>query len=331
MEDLIIYKNLHNNRVSENVCPYIGTETDPEIRFAYPSSGNYCLKVDPIEHITFHHQEETCLTPKFRQCPVYQEYWVGPLPDEIRGDGIEINRDKVKRFWVLLAMSVIFLGAIMGLWISSMGREPAAMTVPDVASRTISASLSESDGLNGIHTITPNTGVITSPSTTLTYIPSRTSTNTPTANPSETPTPPMSPTSTQQPTNTIIPSPTPGPGIGTPFGSEQVYVIHYVYEGESLAKLSQLYDTTNEVIQAANYLHYGPSVWPEDILIIPVGQKDPALVYRFRYLTVERQTNLDDIADQYGSTAELLRQLNDLGVDDVVPEGRWLIIPTIEE
>jgi hypothetical protein len=139
------------------------------------------------------------------------------------------------------------------------------------------------------------------------------------------------PTWTLQPTITFTPPPTPGPGLGTPFGVDQVYVVYRVQEGQSLLSLSEIFDTSPEAIQAANVLRAGRTVWPGDIIVIPVGQDDPGQVVRFIYQFIIKKTSIQELAAENSVTVEELRKYNLLGADEWVPAGRWLIIPAVGE
>ena len=108
------------------------------------------------------------------------------------------------------------------------------------------------------------------------------------ATPSSTPT--IHQTWTLQPTMTSTSPPTPGPGLGTPFGGENIYVVYRVQEGQSLVQIATLYNTSPEVIEASNELQEGRTVWPGDIIIIPVGLDDLNSVVRFTYRFVEKKT-----------------------------------------
>jgi hypothetical protein len=137
------------------------------------------------------------------------------------------------------------------------------------------------------------------------------------------------PTGTSTPSQ--VPPPTPGPGIGTPFGAEQhIYVIHRVKEGQGWAVLSKQYGTSEAAIRAANgptVLKEGQGVWPNMILVIPIGQTNPANVIRFEPLFTERKTSLQELAEQFTTLPEAIRRYNLLGESEWIPAGRWLIIP----
>lgn len=94
-----------------------------------------------------------------------------------------------------------------------------------------------------------------------------------------------------------------------------------------MGTLVSLYNTTNRVIEASNVLVEGASIWPGTILVIVPGEKDPAAVTRFRVVQVETPTTVSQLAEDYGVSADDLRTYNSLGEADLIPAGRYLIIP----
>jgi hypothetical protein len=309
---------------SEMVCPLLGARDDLETRFAYPSSGNYCHRVTPIESIDHAHQEAVCLTSDYVTCPVYQEQWKGPLPPGIRGKEISAGyKPRIRRLLIALVILVMAAGGILGVWyLYTQGWMPGFLGTTETSQETEAALLL------AVASVTP--------SPTASPLASSTPTMTDTLEPTFTNTPNPSPTDTLTPTPTNTPPPTPGPGLGTPFGVDKVYAIHWVQEGQSLVTIARLYDTTEEVIRAANAILDRRTTWPDDILVIPAGEKDPANVRRFEYLFVGKKTDIQALAQelaeqyQYPVSADEIRAFNNLGENPWIPAGRWLIIPVSE-
>ena len=122
--------------------------------------------------------------------------------------------------------------------------------------------------------------------------------------------------------------PTPGPDIGTPFGPDNMFVLHTVQTGESLSSIAAAFQTTIDVIRASNVLIEGASVWPGTILVLIPGETSPEEVGKYVAIWVEANTNISELSDEYGVDAEEIRDLNNLGpIADIVPGGRWIILP----
>lgn len=301
--------------VDVGICPALGSLSDPETRFAYPSPGNVCHRVDPATGVNLSYQERCCLTEAYVTCPVYLGETQGALPEELRSIPKSVPAPIFRRWWAWLLVAVVFLGGIGGGW-WLLGTRPAdenRVGFADVVTSTMTAA--QADLPKQSDTPAPATIPPSSPP------PTSTSTSAPSETPTETPQP--------SPTNTL--PPTPGPGLGTPFGNEVIYVLHRVQEGQGFGVLSNLYQTNEDVIRAANVLREGRTIWPGDILIIPVGQTDPTRVIAFRYLFVEKRTSLDELSQQYTVSVDDIRYYNQLGEDEWIPAGRWLIIPAVGE
>jgi hypothetical protein len=311
------------------ICPHLGMMGDSDTSFAYPSMNNFCHRVSPVERVSYIHQETVCLTPEHEKCPVFQEDWKGALPDTILAEDITGKSSGVRYgwFWGLLAF-IIVVGALVGGYLLSKKSTPIAQSASETAEAVLQDAAQATDMMLNLPagTVTPSLSPTIRP--TETFLPTYTSTQT--ATPSDTPTLSETPTETPVPTITFTPPPTRGPKVGTPFGSEVIYVLHRVGRGQSMVTLASLFDTTEDVIRAANVLQEGRTIWPGDIIVIPIGQKDPEAVIRFTYLLVEKNTLLSELANNYSVSVDEIRYHNDLGDDDWVPVGRWLIIPVSE-
>ena len=304
----------NNSDNGEIICPFLGARDDPETRYAYLSSGNHCYRVNPIGSIAFEHQEIYCLTANYSTCPIFKKEWEGPLPPGIRSgeddtSGVNTNQ---RRYGVIIILLLLFAAVISIAWyLFSQG--------------LLDNILGSSGNVQQTNVVLQLTVVSETPSPTME--PEKTNTPTDTLKPSLTHTPIPSATATITPTVTNTPPPTPGPGLGTPFGMEKVYVIHLVKDGQSLGTLARLYDTTEDVIRAANAILSRRSAWPDDILVIPAGEKNPDNVRYFEYLFVGKKTDIQELADQYLISVDEIKELNNLGLDPWLPAGRWLIIP----
>jgi hypothetical protein len=96
-------------------CEYLGAGIDPTVSFGFASPNNYCYHASPPEAIRLSHQERVCLPANFKNCPVYQPDWHGPLPQEISA-----NPQGSRRGMVYFAALIIGVGVVLlMLWYAS--------------------------------------------------------------------------------------------------------------------------------------------------------------------------------------------------------------------
>ncbi len=306
------------------VCPYIGMKQDSGTFFSYPSPGNHCYHVKPSQPIKSSYQEEFCLSLSHPSCQVYSPSWEGRLPQEIAGETSHIG------IAGLLSGRLILI-AIIGLVIFLLGsyflfiRSPSPFTPSGSISQSTTSTIVE----EMVGTETPisdaavipiiTQGVSTAQVEDVTDIP----TSIP---PSVTP----SPSSSQIPDPTFTPTevqPTSGPVMETPFGPDERFVLHTVKQAESYSKIAETYQTSIEVIQKTNDLIEGASLWVDTILVIIPGQTDSSGVPKFRIVLLEYPTSISDLAEEHGVSADEVIYYNSLGSIEILPTGRWLIIP----
>ena len=297
---------------TEEVCPYLGLYQDPETRYGYPALGNYCHRGKLAKSISFSHQEQVCLTAEYTHCPVYSSKGKKPFPAELHGEGLPSLMRRGFSWWWLILVGVGVVVTVWGFWFS--GKLPFFLTT--TLTQEESAQSTESVvGIKGTTSISAYQEDITP------ALPSAT------PSPSITPTPIIPFTSTSTPTA----SPTPGPEFGTPFGNQEIYVLINVSDGDSLGKFAYLYETSEDVIRAANDIPLGRGIWPGDLLVIPIGQSDPSQVNSFKPIYLDHKTSVYDLSARYAVTAEDIQFYNDVGVDEYIPAGRWLIVPVSGE
>jgi len=306
------------------VCPYIGMKQDSGTFFSYPSPGNHCYHVKPSQPIKSSYQEEFCLSLPYPSCQVYSPSWEGPLPKEIAGETSQIG------ITGLLSGRLILI-AIIGLVVFLMGsyflfiRSPSPFTRSgSISQSTISTIVEEK-----IETETPISDAAVIPTNTqvVSFAQVESVTDTPTSiSPSVTP----SPSSSQIPEPTSTPTevlPTPGPVMETPFGPDERFVLHTVKQAESYSKIAETYQTSIEVIQNTNDLIEGASLWVDTILVIMPGQTDFSGVPKFQIVLLENPTSISDLAEEHEVSADEVIYYNSLGSIEIIPSGRWLIIP----
>jgi hypothetical protein len=98
-------------------CPYLGSLEDPEIHFGYPTTGNSCFRVQPSEAVDINYQDRVCLTANYRQCPVFQNGWEGPLPKDIRRP----DNPRQAFYWIRMALLILLAicALILVIWFGS--------------------------------------------------------------------------------------------------------------------------------------------------------------------------------------------------------------------
>jgi hypothetical protein len=100
-----------------------------------------------------------------------------------------------------------------------------------------------------------------------------------------------------------------------------------VEAGENMGAFVEAYDTTEEVIRYVNAIEDWP-LWVGELLVIPVGASDFAGLPRFAVFQVPSGgVQVAPVAELFGSEDGALRRYNQLGDSDLLPEGRWLIVP----
>jgi hypothetical protein len=117
--------------------------------------------------------------------------------------------------------------------------------------------------------------------------------------------------------------------MGTPFGAGNRFAFHTVKIGESLSLVAETYQTTVGVIQASNVLIEGASIWPGTVLVILPGEKNQDNVQKYLAILVEEPTLVTSLSLEHSILPEEFRELNSLGEDDMIPAGRWIIVPVM--
>jgi LysM repeat protein len=176
----------------------------------------------------------------------------------------------------------------------------------------LNARLTASAAASSLATPPPATHTLPPPSTT------------PTNEPSITPTAANTPT----PTDTSTPAqPTQGPNLETPFGPRNEFILHRVETGESLNYIASQYKTSVAVITSTNELRPGYTLLIGKILvIIPDLKENPGLPI-FRPVYLDKDASLSALVQEYGISPNDLWRYNSLGSSDLIPAGRWIIIP----
>ena len=211
-------------------CPFIALNGDSETHYAFATKANYCHQVKTPEPIDISYQGSICLTGKFSSCPVYLGTWKSSLPLEIRGEVVQQKRSP-GRTWLWLLSALV---AIVIIWI---------LINPNLLAGWLPApSAPQEYGSYVLPTNSTTPSITSTPQVTLAVVSISTNTN------------------GQSPDNlTVTPSPTfyvptLGPYFKTPFGPYESFLIHQVHAGESVSKIAEMYETSNEVVIAVNGL-----------------------------------------------------------------------------
>ena len=59
--------------IPDSICPFLGTEIEPETHFQYSCEWNYCHKSGKPTQILTTHQDDFCLTERHKNCVVYKQ------------------------------------------------------------------------------------------------------------------------------------------------------------------------------------------------------------------------------------------------------------------
>jgi hypothetical protein len=130
-----------------------------------------------------------------------------------------------------------------------------------------------------------------------------------------------------QDSGTFFSYPSPGPVMETPFKPDERFLLHTVQQVESYSKITATYPTSIEVIQNTNDLIEGASLWVDTTLVIMPGQIEFSGVPKFRIILLENPTSISDLAEEHEVLADEVIYYNSLGSIEIIPSGRWLIIP----
>ncbi len=295
------------NNDPEAVCPFLGLRDDPDTRFMYATTGNYCHRIDPAEPVAPAYQGAVCLdNAEYLSCPIYTQAWKGKLPAEIRGE-IASEPAHVSRFWPIAAWIV----ALVAVGLLLIFGWPKLSEV--IAGRqSVPVSLQGEEAASTLIVTETPIGPATETMALALEAPTLTPESTATLMVTETPA-----------------APTPGPDLMTPFGPDAFFLLHRVQENESLPMIAEAYNTIPDVLRAANGFGEEVNIRPGDVLVVPFGKKNTTGIDAYQALLIDTDTTLPDLAFRYSTTMETLRTWNNLGPDELIPTGRWLVVPLI--
>lgn len=284
-----------------DVCPFLGSRTDPASCFTFPTNENYCYKVDNSAPVQLGYQQRVCLGPEYAKCKIYSGKQIKYLPKEIQGEPPRKERQGISPLKYLLVLVLILLFL---LFIFYLGSYLGVFEAPGFIQIGTTQSVSDAGGtISWTHEETDRSAA--------------TEVLPPTLTPGLKLTPSASPST----------APTLGPAAMTPFGPHNGFLIHVIREGESMGWLVERYGTTLEVLRQLNdFPAEQPLLAGQAWLVMP-GRTEIEGLGKYQILQIQEPTQLGDIADSYGASEEELRAINSLGLGNLLPAGRWLIIP----
>lgn len=277
---------------SNNVCPYLHLQADPESVRAYPAWDNCCNKVRRPAPVDLNFQQETCLTIHHESCPVFLSQKSQSLPAEMSAN----NHHLLERplLWGGLLAAIVLVIIVMAAVLIKPRRAPvgeplAALTSPTAA------------GAQQVITITTAAQVL----------------------------PSAIPTATVRPTPRASVTPAFSTQLEKPIGLNGMLIIHQVRTGETLATLAEQYQTKTEIIQAINYFLPDPlSVgW---LLVLPRSTDSTKGFPAFEIYLLRQNTPVTALAAEQGVDEKQLRHFNALGNLETIPAGSWMLLPRVK-
>jgi LysM repeat protein len=299
------------------LCPFLAMLNDAETYSANISFKNYCHKALPAAPVSIDQQVHVCCTENYRNCVVYRapqprnfpREWVYSEP----GTSIPGENFWQRRTWMyagiiltgLLLVIFIYLYWFSGLFHQS-NRKTALIVDP-------SATMAQEA------MITATGSFSVTPLPTLTHRPTLPSANIQT--PTLTQTPTVFLTETLSP-----PSPTPGPELETPFGTQPLFLVHSVKEGESLSVIAANFKTTYAVIEVVNNLTADVIIREGTVLVVIPGQTSSVGLPVVKAIYITTAIRVEDFAANYGADVVEVRSFNGLGLDDWIQPNRWVVV-----
>jgi len=294
-------------------CPHLGLPDDPATAHGFPSWWNSCHSVRPIASPNLSHQREVCLTTKHAFCPVFEAGKRKPLPKELRIRKVGPRRKLIGR-WITVIVSLTFLilgGLIFsGYWVPSWVERTS---IPAWISRVIP---------HETITNTPAEALKTEPPTVVI----KTATVTPEMNiVSETPS--LSEENIAATQTKIALAARCAFPLESPFGGvNRQFLLHEVIAGESMTILTERYETTQNAIEAVNYL-FPSQLWAELVIIIPLNTTSTAGLPSFKpVLLDEEDISVEELAQKLLVPSAEIIEFNQLDPNCRSFQG-WLLVP----
>jgi len=281
-------------------CPHLGLVEDSTTSFRFSTDDNCCWRMNRPAAVLADHQTKFCFSCAYSKCPVYQT-------------GRPTNTVKILRGQT----SARLLGPIS--W------RPIIVLIEVLAVLLIAGSLY----------FYPWAFLFSTPTATVRPVPTQTHLPTvpvvpsiPTRNPVilVTTVGPIIATSAPTLTPASTPTLTPAPGLDQPIGPLSL-VAHKVAVNESLISIAARFNTTRDVLIQVNSLTDQRPLQVGQVLVVPQGLIDVSQIQKMVAFETVQDTPVSIIVSQLSGDIQVVRQLNALGSNDLVPAGRWLFIP----
>jgi len=294
-------------------CPYMGLCGDQDSHYSFSHPLNCCHKVNTPSNISLSYQEKFCLTVNFNKCEIYSTNWDGRLPEGIIAHQLDDGFGSIKNILSIILVGIVIVSIIAIILGTTNSFLPSSS--PDFTATNSYTS----------YALPSSTVALQSAESVEAIFPTR---QPPTKIPTITPLATKTPTFTVTP---LDPTPTPGPEMGMIFGREVKFVLYEVKAGESINNVALKFGTNPETIVAANVLSEYTSIWPGTVLVIIPGETDPQEVQKYKIVLLDGDTSIADLISRYDISLEELSSINEFGSSDMVPGGRWIIIPVKDE
>jgi hypothetical protein len=288
-------------------CPHLGLKDDPDSSVAFPSYSNCCHHSQPVHAVRFDHQEEFCLTGKYRECPVFLRREKAPLPQHLHAHGNDKEKVSSKNFSRIALVMLGILAVILLLgWGYIKWNQPVAQASPTLLPTAFplasNTPVSFYAFIEPTRTPRPTSAITSTPTLHLPLFGSVTPTKKPTTTPSITPIPFVS-----------------RHQLNLPIGIDRKFVIRRVGYGEKLDTYIQEYSTSFKAVSAINYyLRITTNTARADMLaVFPVGFADVSGMHALTVYKVpeeERGVRFEYIARKHKIDLTLFKYYN--GITD---------------
>ena len=286
--------NLQNPE--DSICPYLGLFKDPVTSLTYPSTINCCHHTQPPAVPSLEQQLSYCLTEQYASCVVFKAQAKQNMPEELKTKAWRKRKCRKKSFHLIILAVLLVCILIALIAYFQQNKQDDTLMIPSQTMPATPTSLA-------VSLITPRSALAT-------YSVTEAPTLTPQPKPS------LTPTEIRE-----------GHYLETPFGKEQLFIVHRVNPGESLLFLATQHNTTPEIIKAVNYQLIVP-IWVDSILIIPLDCIDLAGLPAFEAFQItENGLTLRELAEGLAIDVEALVDYNNIPADECLLNGEWVLIP----
>jgi hypothetical protein len=271
------------------ICPFLKSENDPDLSYAYPSPLNACYKVRPPQLVSLTHQEETCVSGRAMYCPLMTDEFKGQFPTKLKGKHTSFKSLPLTLFRIVAILTILFVLTAGGYIMFTTNIITTFLfprwPTPDLR---VQSWLVPSD--TPLATITPQPTLDASQVAVLTALPAKLY------------------------------------GQDIVLGPQNQYTIHIVLAGETLDLLAQIYHMSPEAIQKVNPMLIGIAPQPLMTLVMVPGQRDPAALTPLMAVQNKYLVRLQDFLNVYQVSESTFSIYNHSNSDQLLPD-QWVILP----